>query len=300
MSKYKKLAIFTHISAVMILIALMVVGSFYDLQISHKLSNGKSFFGAFFSIVGEWPAYGGLVIACLILYRLPVSLEKRNLIPYRIAIAVGMFGAFAVWGIKGTSIVEIPHKLYFALVLALFFTGVCLYFSKFIQEKTAVKYAKWATFAIMVILLSVIIINVMKIAWGRMRYREMLKVGSFDGFTQWWNPQGGGKGEFKSFPSGHSASACNILVFASLYDIIPRLKKFRVFAYGLSIVFIATVMVSRIVYNAHFLTDVLVGAFISYVCYAVLKYAYLNKGKQNFCENKLKSEPPIYEEIESF
>lgn len=287
MSKYKNLAIITHIGAIIAIIVLMVVGSLYDLQINHALSNGNSFFGAFFSVVGEWPAYGGLVIACLILFRLPVSPIKKYIVMYRISIAVCMFGALAVWGISGTDIIEIPHKIYFALVLACLVTLACVYFSRYIQPATAVRLAKWATFAIIVILASVIVINVLKAVWGRMRYRAMLEVGSFDGFTPWWEPQGGGSGEFKSFPSGHSASAVNIFVFASLYDIVPRLKKYRVYAYAISIVFAVSVMLSRIVYNAHFLTDVVVGATLSYICYIVAKYTFLNKGKQELFVNNL-------------
>ena len=73
-------------------------------------------------------------------------------------------------------------------------------------------------------------------------------------------------------------------MFAALCDIIPGWDKKGV-RIGVNIgctAFTVVVAISRIVANAHFLSDVLVGGYLTYLIFVALRRAFFGKGKYNF------------------
>ena len=70
-----------------------------------------------------------------------------------------------------------------------------------------------AKFGILLCIADNLVINLLKILWNRARFDEMAASGDFSAFSPWYLPGGNGG---TSFPSGHTAAACGILVLLLL------------------------------------------------------------------------------------
>lgn len=241
-------------------LALLIIASFYDLQISHALSNGTSVFGRLFVSLAEVPAYSVLPISGVILLN---ANHKFKSIKWtwaaRIASLCLIYIGFFAWGVMGSRVAEFPNVYALSALYSILLSVLSVVIGRNLKVNYD-KYIKFAIFAIIVMLVSLIVIRVMKLTWGRMRYRDMLAIGDFSGFTPWYLPQGATGAT--SFPSGHSASAANIFIFAVLFK-----GKARYIANAVGIIFVILSCFSRIVINAHFMSDVIVGSCISYLCY---------------------------------
>jgi membrane-associated phospholipid phosphatase len=107
--------------------------------------------------------------------------------------------------------------------------------------------------------LSGIVVNVVKFLVGRLRPKMLFEKGlyGFDPFRVGY--------EFNSFPSGHATTVFAIAVTCSIFW-----PKYRI----LFFTFAATVALSRLVLNAHYLSDVLAGACIG-IATAVVMVHYI-------------------------
>lgn len=129
------------------------------------------------------------------------------------------------------------------------------------QKRVALAYAKTA---VIYFFLVIMIMNVLKMTWGRMRFREMNEPATQ--FTAWYilTQRGAFQDAYASFPSGHAMNAAGTLLLTLLPGLIPQLKPYQksltVFVYVWTIL----VGVSRIVMGAHFATDVVMGILLSW------------------------------------
>lgn len=111
-----------------------------------------------------------------------------------------------------------------------------------------------------------LLINIIKVPWGRARMRLIASTGNASYFTPWWKAgsslknqlvaEGVSSDEFRSFPSGHTACAACAMLAALLPTVSKRFrgKEKRL---GLSgALWTAIVAFSRLRMGAHFLTDV--------------------------------------------
>ncbi|MDE6188750.1 MAG: phosphatase PAP2 family protein, partial [Clostridia bacterium] len=123
------------------------------------------------------------------------------------------------------------------------------------------------------------------------RFRDMLKENAlghngFSNFTPWYSPalskiELSEDYAYTSFPSGHSNSAVHIFILCTLYKILPswnQKKWLKYVLYGACTAFVLLTMISRICDDAHFLSDVIAGASISFIIYKVTEYLYFRKG----------------------
>lgn len=270
--------------------ALLVTATFYDLQISCALSDGESLFALFFAVVGELPAYLVLPVAGVIVYyNHDLYQNKYASAGIRICGAALSVGGWIFFGINGTKLTEIPYLWAFAVFFGIVAGAFGLWTGSLVEMEKMHRLFKFAVFAIVFTLVSVAVMQVMKNIWCRMRYRDMLKVGSEEGFSRWYEIMLGRQdmiegGDYTSFPSGHTSSAVHIFLLAALCDFIPGWDNRRV-RIGINVgctLFSAAVALSRIVANAHFLSDVLVGGYLTYLIFVVLRKAFFGKGKYNF------------------
>lgn len=125
------------------------------------------------------------------------------------------------------------------------------------------------------ILLLLVVISLIKLFWGRLRYRDMLDI---SGFSHWFIPQGI-TGNY-SFPSGHTAYCASIwaiTLFASLTQ--SRWKK--VLCYLLPAAAILVMASSRVLAGAHYVSDVLMGAGLSlalfYVAVSLVRHIFSSR-----------------------
>lgn len=270
LTKDKKISLISHTIVLSIAAALLIVASFYDLAINHALSNSESVYGLLFVSLGEFPAYIILPMCGVIWFYADLGIkDKRLLIVARVASAILVWLGFFIWGAMGSRITESPKVIELSALYSILFAFFTLLLGKYLKINFT-KYVRFAVFALFVMLVSLVVIRLIKIGWGRMRYRDMLKVGDFTGFTPWYIPNGYNGNT--SFPSGHTASACNIFIFVVLFN-----GKRRYIANGVALLFVVLTMFSRIVVNAHFLSDVLIGGLVSYLCYFIIRLLFERK-----------------------
>ena len=126
-------------------------------------------------------------------------------------------------------------------------------------------------------------LQVLKGIFNRPRYRLVVTGQDGIGFIPWYErftgaseyieKYGINKGEFRSFPSGHSIlSSSMILCFQTLSWLCPKLKNKRFLLAFLGFIFSVIIMLSRIILGAHYLSDVSFGAVIVVIlsfCYSI-------------------------------
>lgn len=303
------------ISTSVVFVALLLVATFYDLQISVALGNADSLFGQFFRLFGEatgWiiVPFAGAVLFC--------STDKKTIIGrlltvvWGIVVVVGWFLTVSYFveeftgdsyrdGLYGSPYNSlILYDVVFALIISFFHIFIV---SK-LKKETISKLVIFSIAMIIALALSQIVTTVLKNVWTRQRFRN-LDIGnggtSSNGFTPWYIPGLGKNREaalyyvedvagmmkedaYKSFPSGHTSAAAMSFIVVMLPDIFEKLKKYKVWFYVGPIVYTALVAVSRIVNRAHFLSDVLFGGMIGIlsVTFAIIAAKKL----QSLCERK--------------
>ncbi len=115
-----------------------------------------------------------------------------------------------------------------------------------------------------------ICIQLVKIFWGRIRFRDLDSVHS--NFTNWYIPNGITGHE--SFPSGHAAMVWMLL---PLIILLPKKNKIaKNFTVGVITAWGIAVPLSRLVIGAHYASDVLFGSFIMIISFLVFAEKYLS------------------------
>lgn len=230
----------------------LLIGTFYDLAINDLLYARSSLFPNFFKLTGEMPMTILMVSCSLNIIRLNKSnLKWLALVPL---LVFSISSGFTV--LKYFEIVNLPLSI--ALSFSYYILGYL--FHVFMRKFDKEKILKFSYFAIIAVVLSLISMSLMKSIWGRQRYFSLLAKGSFDNFTKWYLPQGFSPGdEFRSFPSGHSASAATMLSLLFLPKKTPKKILFNSFAIAWPLL----VMTSRILDGAHYISDVSAGMLVS-------------------------------------
>lgn len=251
---------------------LLLIGAAADLQISHFLYNPGSMFGKLFEAIGEFPAsYLASLCAMIIAFSQNISIWKRvsgAILTVLLSLMAGMLLITYQHGPKALGLIAAAAVLIANAFLA---KTVCKN-----GNPDALRAAKLGLQLFVTVLL---LFNLIKLGWGRERYRHMVSTGDFSGFSMWMIPQGlVTDNEFMSFPSGHSANAAVIMWLTLLPDFVPALSKRETLLKIFAILWIGCVMLSRIIMGAHFLSDVTMGMTLSLLIFYVF-YQRL------FCQN---------------
>ncbi|MBE5762637.1 MAG: phosphatase PAP2 family protein [Clostridiales bacterium] len=293
MTKERKISIICHSIAFSIVVALMIFlcfknedGIYYDLAIDHAIGDATNGFGIFFVIVGEYPQYILAPISGTIMFYAADSIkENKKRIALKIFGCVTVALGFFIWISMGTKVAKIPILPAFGVFGALFYGSICLGVGALVDKQEMSRLLKFALFAITFVITAYLVMTIMKELWSRMRYRDMLKEGNFDGFTPWFKLNVGRTNkvegyEYTSFPSGHTSSATCIFAICVLPDLYEKLNKkwIRYSLYGVSTAFTVIVAISRLVNTAHFLSDVLIGGAVTYGIFYLLKYLFFRNG----------------------
>lgn len=255
----------------------IVLGSFFDLNISSSIASADSVLGLLISAIG--PTIGFASVAAMgggfIRFALKGDYKIWQKILF-ILLALACFGVsiyypareyFGVNGFYGAApewvgylIVLLPETA--AVVFGYFFFKDC-------ENKNI-----WIVFVIIIVLLTVGlagIISVLKDMIHRPRFRLIEAVGAE--YHNWWEPctnykelvelYGTSSDNFKSYPSGHTAEASILLVTTLFLPLAgEKFKKYQRPLFIISCCLIAVVAFARILAAAHFLSDVATGATI--------------------------------------
>lgn len=126
------------------------------------------------------------------------------------------------------------------------------------RKKALIGYAVFAVFAVA---LSALTVTLLKSVMCRERYLTALGAG----YTPWYRKGAGGD----SFPSGHAAMSFFILLVPDFIKSVCGKKS--VFCAVLGVIFIVSVCASRMLEGAHYFSDLVFGAGISFFITAVTR-----------------------------
>lgn len=256
---------------VTLFVSVLGLATVYDLDISMMLydETKTNSFGVFFAAFGELPATLIMVFcsAAMIVTRNKSGLWKNagSVIGFGLIMIMGSLMS----GFIPTQYFEIPKLISSAITIFLPIISI------FICSKIEKSYRKQlriaATVGLIFVFLEMIIINVVKIFWGRERMRHMTD--PINDFSPWFVSQviSVANDEFKSFPSGHSANAAAAFWILMLPIFIKGLKGKESLLFATAVTWTVMVMISRIIMGAHFLSDVTVGATIGMGCFFVVR-----------------------------
>jgi len=301
----KKLFIIFGIT-VAILLSLLIFAAinngYYDLLVSKSLvvlnpgeRYSDSTFGKFYEIFGEIPIYLIIVFSFLMFERVVriLKINKTLVLIIRIILFIGsfMFGVFAFH-----RMIKYSYQVHFKdsddiwckmfslslLVTIPFSIGLIVLFSYIVKRldlepKQVFRYIFVAGFSILLAYLSV---TVLKGIVQRNRYRALMFLdnGSFEMFTPWFKM--GGKrmdvigaisDDFKSYPSGHTQSACSLIAMILFPVYFPKFNKKNIKELCVIIPFlhISLTMFGRVVMGAHYISDVTMAALISVIYFLI-------------------------------
>lgn len=257
---------------------LMVIFTFTDLKISHAIYNPESKFGLIFEAVGEFPA---AIIATFCTIGLMLTRNKEKSAKY----ILGTIGYIMLLLLVSLMSAALPVKYFngpelLIPILAIIYIGASYFIAKKISVSNKEELRNAAIVGVLTFVFVVIAFNLIKLAWGRERYRHMIEVGSFDAFSMWFIPQGLASGnEFMSFPSGHSANAAIMVWIALIPTFVPSLKDKKKWFIAFAAIWTVLVPVSRVFLGAHFASDVTMGVTITLVIFTLLKSKYVNNSE---------------------
>jgi membrane-associated phospholipid phosphatase len=252
--------------------ALLVIASFFDLQIAEYIYNPKSEFAKFFATAGMLPQDALLILAPAMILAALFELRRKikaavmtaAIIAFIFVTAVSLYynlkGLAQGTGISTTILAAVSCFLIFVFFLA------ALPFAKKKPKELLIT----ALIGFIAFNAGYLILQTLKTVWGRMRFYKMDDPAVQ--FTKWYIPQGKAASDaFTSFPSGHSFSGMCAVWFALWYNFIDVLKKYKAVILAAALLFGFTVMLSRMIYGRHFLSDVIVGASLCLASFALVK-----------------------------
>ncbi|HIZ55185.1 MAG TPA: phosphatase PAP2 family protein [Firmicutes bacterium] len=247
---------------------LLILASFWDLEISHALCHPENLFARFMEAYGGLPAYCIPPFAAAILFAWQYKTSSRQ---FKAGILALLFIlGIAGWLILLTELLGFPQHT--ALLISVLCTICGVFAAIRIPQDTLEKLRRFASFALAVLLLTLVTVSLLKTFWGRARFRTMLADGDFSSFSFWFLPQG--ITGHQSFPSGHTASASSVFVLAALGDFFPKLQKKELLFFWIAFLYTGAVALSRMIAGAHFLSDVTVGAVIGILFFALIRRAF--------------------------
>lgn len=249
------------------LLLLMIIGSIWDLPISKFLYPGReSSFGQFFAAFGELPAFLAMTSAGVLLFVNRARLRKSWNVLFVAASAVLVLGGLGLSIHEATD--NVPAlPLWVAALVTVFTAALCavllLILTDDCQMKTLLRFICVLAF---VSIGTMLLINVIKIPWGRPRMRLLVETGNESYFMPWWKlgislksklvADGVSSDEFRSFPSGHTGCAACAMLTILLPTLGKRLRGKERLCLCIGLAWTLIVAVSRLMMGAHFLTDV--------------------------------------------
>lgn len=272
----------------LLLFVFMIIGSFYDYQISTVLLNQKSTFGILLASYGQVPAMLCFSIGGTLLMKITSLQNKVKLvISYTFGI---LLNAFAIMGITMDPMLymdgmSMALSLIIAVALVLI---VDVIFLKLTRNANRDQLKKFVILILGVVLIEIILINIIKVPWARPRMR-MIATNGEASFQPWWiigsnikenlMALGVAAEEFKSFPSGHTGNAACTILLGALPLISNNLKGKEDMLFLIGVAFTFIVAFSRVIMGAHFLTDVTVGMSLTFIIEVILIFILWKRGE---------------------
>lgn len=237
-----------------ILVGLLLFGTFYDLEISKKIVTEPNPFNIFFESFGWIVGYSFVpFLTCLFFFKR----TKSRPLAYLYLIIGNIIGILGYTLTLKNGIDYLVEKnvmkeinifliALIGLILTLITYFIGYYNRRHYNKMVALTFITLALFITYLIGVELIL----KPLFSRTRFDDMN--GVYDSFTNWYIRGNGGS----SFPSGHTALSAIILFICCLPDIFKNMKINKKVLYIISLLYIALMAFARIQIGRHFLSDV--------------------------------------------
>ena len=266
------------LSAGAFLLVMMVIGSVWDYPISRALYNQSNVLGLFFAAFGEYPAALGFAAAGAMLISAR-NREKRlrGVLQALAGCVLLLFGA-AMAAVLPTGYLDISLGL--SAVIGIACTALAVWgILRLCRDADRGTVLRVAAVFLLVVFADILVVNLIKIPWGRPRMR-LVAVDERACFLPWWQPgtdlrdtlvaAGVAAEEFKSFPSGHTANASALMLLCLLPRLSSKLEGKQTALFLTGFVWAALVALSRIIMGAHYLTDTMAGFAVGLISLAAV------------------------------
>ncbi len=242
---------------------LILVGTFFDEQITANLSGHMTVFARFFEIFGEMPftistSVVTVYFAVLNLKNDSVIFKILGVVVFAVSVFLSYLAFFQVFsylnpeGGHSSGSVSDEMKLV-ALVMGLIFTGVLTFV--FSKKKYSVlrEHRNTALFVVAMLIAVLVGVNLIKIVWGRPRI-WIIEDGLAE-FRPWYLPSPIADGNaYMSFISGHTANASLMVLITVLPIKFIQENRRKFFIFGITWGLLTGI--SRLFAGQHYLTDV--------------------------------------------
>lgn len=280
--KYYTLGIFCFLAA------MFLIGSFFDYPISKMLYNSANGFGIFLAAFGEYPAALGFTAAGALLLIARSKENKLSMLLQYLGGGLLIFFGTVMAAMMPSRYIKIPLPL--LICIGLLCSGAVIFLMirlcKNANRKTILRTAAVIFF---VIFAEMLLVNLIKIPWGRPRMR-LVSVNPEAFFMPWWMAgselkntlmaAGVAAEEFKSFPSGHTANAATLILLGLIPLLNQKLANKKILLVSIGFGWGCLVAFSRIIMGAHYLTDTVVGFGVSLVVMLLLSNIMLGNQTQ--------------------
>ncbi len=243
----------------------LAVASFVDLKLDIALNNPQNIFARWFEATGEVPCRLLPTIAGTVLF---YAADNKALKIFGLAANVMGSVYLAVFHIQEYLFRE-DFPMAIGVAYGIGVAAIALYVGQYIKipEELKKPLCVLAVTGIIVMFVEIAAVEGVKFLWGRVRFRDLLKAGSYDAFTPWYHPNGVNGNQ--SFPSGHTANAALSFLMLLLPYVSKKWHQHRVWCFVIPLVFTAVLAFTRLVMGAHYLSDVTVGGTIGFTCVVI-------------------------------
>lgn len=257
-----------------LLVVFMVIGSLFDYPISMFLFNSQSIFGKVLASYGQAPAALCMSLSgILLVYNANRCKRISMILSYIASILLTLFAIFMLTVDPLLYLESMPKILSLCIAIIIVIISDVMMI-RLVKEAPKEDITKFIILLIVTMVCALLIINVMKVFWGRPRMR-MIAVVEEAQFQPWWvigsqakdyfMSLGIASEEFKSFPSGHSANAVCAILLGALPLLSQKLQGKEDILFYIGLIFTLLVAFSRIIMGAHFVTDITVGIAVTFI-----------------------------------
>ncbi|MFR5874938.1 MAG: phosphatase PAP2 family protein [Eubacterium sp.] len=238
----------------------LIISAFVDLKLDIILNNPENPFAIWFRNTGEIPVYLICPLAgCILFYLCKSKIFKAA------GFLINLGGsAFLGYYICDYFFIDDKNKIPFGIVFGIGIGLIILMTGKYISVPKSLKKPLiiLAIAGISAMLAEISIIQILKVLWGRVRFRDLIAAGSYEAFTAWYHPNGINGN--MSFPSGHTAGAGMSYLMMLLPFVSDKWMNRKNLCFIIPLVYTSIVAFTRLVMGAHYLSDVTMGGALSF------------------------------------
>jgi len=241
------------------IVGLMAVGAVWDFEISQGFADPGWGWARVMEVIAEPPTILLCSFMCAVICIRAVR-EKKILLAAFMAVAEAGTAISVV--VRTCAYVGYDYVGVIPVIVTAATAGVMFAVGYGVERRIDGEIVRTMLSCVIASLVTLVVINLLKGLWGRVRYRDMMAAGSFDDFTAWYVVNG--INGHKSFPSGHTSNVVLLFYLTYFAKYLRSSRKRTIVIVGCALTLWAAVtMVSRVAVGAHYLSDVTAGAAIT-------------------------------------